>query len=49
MQNYDIGIPIIIEAFIGFASSLFILLDISIHYKMKLYQLELGLLYTNMI
>ncbi|CAD8052803.1 unnamed protein product [Paramecium primaurelia] len=49
MHNYEIGIPIIIEAFIGFASSLFFILDISIHYKMKLYQLELGILYTNLM
>ncbi|CAD8082735.1 unnamed protein product [Paramecium sonneborni] len=49
MQNYEIGIPIIIEASIGFACSLFFILDISIHYKMKLYQLELGILYTNML
>ncbi|CAD8085168.1 unnamed protein product [Paramecium sonneborni] len=49
MQNYEIGIPIIVEASIGFASSLFFILDISIHYNLKLYQLELGILYTNMI
>ncbi|CAD8171162.1 unnamed protein product [Paramecium octaurelia] len=49
MQNYEIGIPIIIEACIGLASSLFFILDISIHYTMKLYQLELGILYTNLM
>lgn len=49
MQNYEIGIPIIIEAFIGFASSLFFILDISIHYDTKLYKLELGILYTNLM